>query len=56
MIGLLHLAIPYYERVLAWSESESQLKRETAYNLAIYYSSIGSPALAHELITKHLVF
>jgi general transcription factor 3C polypeptide 3 (transcription factor C subunit 4) len=55
-IGLLHLAIPYYERVLAWAESESHLKRETAYNLAIFYSSIGSPALAKGLMTKYLVF
>ncbi|TYZ59899.1 hypothetical protein PybrP1_009212 [[Pythium] brassicae (nom. inval.)] len=63
-LGLFHLAIPMYERVLRFFElskrenreipPEYQICRETAYNLSLIYKQSGANDLARYLITKYL--
>uniref|UniRef100_K3WLF4 Uncharacterized protein n=1 Tax=Globisporangium ultimum (strain ATCC 200006 / CBS 805.95 / DAOM BR144) TaxID=431595 RepID=K3WLF4_GLOUD len=63
-LGLFHLAIPMYERVLRFFElSKKEQKeippeywicRETAYNLSLIYKQSGAHDLARYLISKYL--
>ncbi|TDH68311.1 hypothetical protein CCR75_004520 [Bremia lactucae] len=63
-LGLFHLAIPMYERVLRFIEESKELKRnvppeymicrETAYNLSLIYKQSGANDLARYLIAKYL--
>ncbi|KAL8019828.1 putative tetratricopeptide-like helical domain superfamily [Plasmopara halstedii] len=63
-LGLFHLAIPMYERVLRFFEeskkhkrvipSEYLICRETAYNLSLIYKQSGANDLARYLIAKYL--
>ncbi|KAJ3162863.1 transcription factor TFIIIC subunit tfc4 [Geranomyces michiganensis] len=57
-VGLTHLAIPYYEKVLTASapgasEASRDLKGEAAYNLSLIYVANGSPALAQNVLRKY---
>ncbi|KAG7384785.1 General transcription factor IIIC, polypeptide 3 [Phytophthora pseudosyringae] len=63
-LGLFHLAIPMYERVLRFFEESKEQKREvppeyllcreTAYNLSLIYKQSGANDLARYLIAKYL--
>ncbi|ETI56019.1 hypothetical protein, variant 1 [Phytophthora nicotianae P10297] len=63
-LGLFHLAIPMYERVLRFFEESKEqrreippeylLCRETAYNLSLIYKQSGANDLARYLIAKYL--
>eukprot|EP00644_Phytophthora_capsici_P006950 jgi/Phyca11/532820/estExt2_fgenesh1_pg.C_PHYCAscaffold_80125 len=59
-LGLFHLAIPMYERVLRFFEQNPEvppeylLCRETAYNLSLIYKQSGANDLARYLIAKYL--
>ncbi|KAL3663461.1 hypothetical protein V7S43_011350 [Phytophthora oleae] len=59
-LGLFHLAIPMYERVLRFFEQNREvppeylLCRETAYNLSLIYKQSGANDLARYLIAKYL--
>jgi tetratricopeptide (TPR) repeat protein len=52
-IGLVHLAVRWYEKVLA---SKNTLMKEAAYNLSSIYILVGSNHLAMELYQKYLTF
>ena len=52
-IGLYHLAIPLYQKVL---DANQGFVRESAHNLAFIYVSVGSPKLAQSLYKKYLSF
>ncbi|KAI9014686.1 hypothetical protein BC832DRAFT_546156 [Gaertneriomyces semiglobifer] len=58
-IGLNHLAIPYYEKVLHLSDEGKlpdpslDLKGEAAYNLSLIYISSGSVGLAEEVLRNY---
>ncbi|PUU76293.1 hypothetical protein B9Z19DRAFT_1194856 [Tuber borchii] len=57
-IGLTHLAIPYYERVLQISEEntiDGDLKWEAAYNLQMIYMTSGNAKLAADVTERYLV-
>lgn len=57
-IGLFHLAVPHYERVLCMARQGIKvgfdMHREAAYNLALIYTLSGSPQLARGLYETHL--
>ncbi|KAJ3167785.1 transcription factor TFIIIC subunit tfc4 [Geranomyces variabilis] len=60
-VGLNHLAVPYYEQVLAASapgasEASQDLRGEAAYNLSLIYVTNGSPGLAQNLLRKYCTF
>ncbi|KND00364.1 transcription factor TFIIIC subunit TFC4 [Spizellomyces punctatus DAOM BR117] len=61
-IGLTHLAIPYYEKVLQGSDkgktvdAAQDLKGEAAYNLSMIYVGNGSMGLAEQLLKKYCTF
>ncbi|KAI7842713.1 hypothetical protein COHA_003644 [Chlorella ohadii] len=60
--GLLHIAVPYYERVLESAPPPSaaaagpsfDLRRDAAFNLSLIYKSSGADALARQLLRQHL--
>ncbi|CAG8746202.1 17691_t:CDS:2, partial [Acaulospora morrowiae] len=66
-IGLTHLAIPHYESALKLpsllqvlkqqteeeDDDQTDLKKETAYNLSLIYNESGSPGLAALLLKKY---
>ncbi|CAG8688640.1 2099_t:CDS:10, partial [Acaulospora morrowiae] len=66
-IGLTHLAIPHYENALKLpsllqvlkrkteeeEDDQTDLKKETAYNLSLIYNESGSPGLAALLLKKY---
>jgi general transcription factor 3C polypeptide 3 (transcription factor C subunit 4) len=62
-LGLTHLAVRYYERVIAISEKvqkeggaiRGDLKWEAAYNLQMVYVTSGNAALARGISEKYLV-
>ncbi len=56
-IGLFHLAIPYYEKVLAFEHPPNveSHKREAAYNLCGIYMATGAAPLAHMVMRDHCV-
>lgn len=57
-LGLFHLAIPYYEKVLSAEEAQEDgetHKREAAYNLCAIYMATGSAPLAHMVMRKYCV-
>lgn len=49
-LGLYHLAIPYYEKVI---KNKRQFVREAAYNLSAIYMSVGSPHLAKQVMKEN---
>ncbi|PRW60262.1 general transcription factor 3C polypeptide 3 isoform X1 [Chlorella sorokiniana] len=61
-LGLLHIAVPYYERVLesapppsaAAAGASFDLRRDAAYNLSLIYKASGADALARQLLRQHL--
>ena len=53
-LGLFHLAIPYYKKVLACTHRSNTLQREAAFNLSLIYSRSGSPALASQILRTHV--
>lgn len=64
LLGLTHLAIPYYERVLteaeAWDEDEPEgdlenIATDAAYNLQTVYVMAGNMELAQSITRKWLV-
>ena len=68
-LGLVHLAVPYYERVLAYYGGDGAgsvgrpgrvlpmlgLQRETAHNLVQIYKASGSCGLAKLVMQRHLI-
>lgn len=63
-LGLTHLAVPYYEKVLSLASEESKykktkpeenLKKEAAYNLSLIYRASGNDALARKMLKEFLV-
>ena len=60
-VGLLHLAVPRYQRVLELAKDNKDagrgfdMAREAAYNLGLIYPTSGSPHLARELYRTWLV-
>ena len=69
-LGLLHLAVPFYERALEapppdpdagsgqspWRDGGALcLRREAAHNLALLFRATGAPALARQVMRQHLV-
>jgi len=57
-VSLFHIAVPLYEQVLKLEDIEDphRIKLEAAHNLAHIYNTTGSPDLAHEVLTKYIVF
>lgn len=64
MLGLTHLALPYYEKVLQEEEEaleaggspgRDDLIVDTAYNLQTIYAIAGNQALAKAVTEKWLV-
>ena len=59
-LGLLHVALPFYERALAAeppSESSfADLRREAAHNLVLIYRSTGATGMARQVMREHLTF
>lgn len=62
MLGLTHLALPYYKLVLeepTQSTTEEplrvDLRIDAAYNLQTIYSSVGNTALANAITERWLV-
>ncbi|EFN59685.1 hypothetical protein CHLNCDRAFT_133218 [Chlorella variabilis] len=61
-LGLLHIAVPYYERVLeaappavaAGAGPAYDLRREAALNLSLIYRQSGADLLAKQLLRQHL--
>ncbi|KAL7270567.1 transcription factor TFIIIC subunit tfc4 [Rhizina undulata] len=59
-LGLTHLAIPFYERVLQISDANNgklpgDLKWESAYNLQMIYVTSGNVAMAKRVTDQYLV-
>ncbi|WFD30193.1 hypothetical protein MSPP1_001210 [Malassezia sp. CBS 17886] len=60
-LGLLHLAVPRYQRVLELAEKGASpglgyaMTREAAYNLSLIYAGSGSPRLARTLYRRWLL-
>lgn len=50
-IGIYHLALPYYEKVISMN---SDYVQEAARNLGLLYVSTGCNELAHMVFRKHL--
>lgn len=59
VLGLTHLALPYYSKVLAeagdFQSSREDLVREAAYNLQTLYTMGGNVLLAKEVTDEWLV-
>ncbi|KAI8615732.1 hypothetical protein BC830DRAFT_1121194 [Chytriomyces sp. MP71] len=57
-LGLNHIAVEYYERVLARDDGPHTLwpVREAAYNMALILTASGSNAYAAAILRKHLTF
>ena len=59
-LGLLHVAVPFYERALAakppLASSAANLRREAAHNLVLIYRSTGATSLARNVMQEHLTF
>jgi general transcription factor 3C polypeptide 3 (transcription factor C subunit 4) len=53
-LGINHLALPLYEKVLndVEADKEVNLKREAAYNLSLIYKASGSPHLAAKVLQE----
>lgn len=60
-LGLVHLAVPRYERVLSYAKENKiqssgfSMTREAAFNLALIYTSSGATTLARDLYRTWLV-
>eukprot|EP00657_Telonema_sp_P-1_P000980 TRINITY_DN1204_c0_g1_i1.p1 TRINITY_DN1204_c0_g1~~TRINITY_DN1204_c0_g1_i1.p1 ORF type:complete len:215 (+),score=47.50 TRINITY_DN1204_c0_g1_i1:222-866(+) len=52
-LGMMHLAIPYYQKVLG-SVHDTTLKMEAAYNLSLIYAKSGSTAMASQLLRTYV--
>lgn len=62
MLGLTHLALPYYNQVLEVSTEDASgepsclnLKVDAAYNLQTIYSTVGNIELADAVTERWLV-
>eukprot|EP00053_Salpingoeca_punica_P014777 m.134411 g.134411 ORF g.134411 m.134411 type:complete len:349 (-) comp16537_c0_seq19:1852-2898(-) len=61
-LGLAHMAVPYYEKVLKtplFAEGKPaahDMRREAAYNLSAIYKASGSADLARAILRKHCTF
>jgi len=59
-LGLLHVAVPFYERALAakppLSSSIADVRREAAHNLVLIYRSTGATGMARHIMREHLTF
>ena len=59
-LGLLHVAVPLYERALAakapHDSSIANLQREAAHNLVLIYRSTGAVIMARHVMQEHLTF
>ena len=59
-LGLLHVALPFYERALAAElrpeSSSADLRREAAHNLVLIYRHTGATGLARQVMREHLSF
>ena len=55
-IGLLHLALPYYERVLHLQDinNDHDLSHSAAYNMQIIYVLAGNATKARDLARRYL--
>ncbi|KAH6582485.1 hypothetical protein BASA61_008515 [Batrachochytrium salamandrivorans] len=54
MLGLTHLAVPYYRKVV--DEKQSQFSHWAAYNLSLIYISVGSYGLSQRILQQHCTF
>lgn len=60
-LGIVHLAVPYYEKVLSLEPPANypnrgrayDLKPEAAYNLSLIYSASGSTELAAKMLRTY---
>jgi len=57
-LSIFNLAVHYYKMALAEQpmSPELDLSRESAYNLALIYTSSGNTVLARQLYQKYIVF
>lgn len=57
MLGLIHLALPYYWKVLneTGGDVKEDLVVDTAYNLQIIYMMSGNSELAQSITNEYLV-
>lgn len=59
-LGLLHVAVPLYERALAApapaASSTTDVRREAAHNLVLIYRSTGAIELARQIMHEYLAF
>ena len=59
-LGLLHVAVPFYERALAAQpppkSSSADVRREAAHNLVLIYRSTGATSIARQVMREHLTF
>jgi general transcription factor 3C polypeptide 3 (transcription factor C subunit 4) len=57
-LGLMHVAIPFYEQALALRPAErgsaTDLSREAAHNVVMIYKATGAIALAREVMHEYL--
>ncbi len=57
-LGLVHLALPYYQKVLNTvtpaDASAEGLPREAAYNVSLIYRASGNSALAASVMRQYL--
>lgn len=56
-LGLVHLAVNYYEQALATSPpmNEANWRMEAAHNLVLIFKESGAEGLARDVTMKHLV-
>ncbi|XP_037617972.1 general transcription factor 3C polypeptide 3 [Sebastes umbrosus] len=62
-IGLIHLAIHYYQKALTLpaqklegiADDQLDLRREIAFNLSLIYQASGNMEMAHQLINTHCI-
>ena len=59
-LGLLHAAVPFYERALAAkpppASSSADLRHEAAHNLVLIFRSTGATGLARKVMQEYLTF
>ena len=56
LLGMTHLAVPYYQKVLNEAEGRKvDLVTETAFNLQNVYTLAGNMELARKITNKYLV-
>lgn len=55
-LGLLHLALPYYERALSVRgvDAKYDLTQSAAYNVQLIYVMSGNPGKARDIVEEYL--